>query len=72
MTPPDKIILTIIRGAERVFEKEGLFDIWVFPKEDGAVAAIHDAFTDEVLFEEIPIGSMSVSAPFVYIQTEKV
>lgn len=72
MTPADKIILTIIRGEDRVFEGEGFYDVWTFSKDGGAAVAIRDVVTDEVLFDELPIGSMTLSAPFVYIQTERV
>lgn len=72
MTPADKIILTVIRGEEHIFEGEGFYDIWTFSKDGGAAVAIRDVVSDEVLFDGLPIGSMSLSAPFVYIQTERV
>lgn len=72
MTPAEPIILTIIRGAERIHEKEGHYDIWTFSKDGGAVVSIRNCISDEVIFDELPIGSMTVTAPFVYIQTERV
>ena len=72
MTPADKIILTIIRGEEHIFEGEGFYDVWTLSKDGGAAVSVRDVVTDEILFEELPIGSMTISAPFVYIQTERV
>lgn len=72
MTPADKIILTIVRGEEHIFEGEGFYDVWAYSKDGGAAVAIRDVVTDEILFDGLPIGSMSLSAPFVYIQTERV
>nr|DAV98011.1 MAG TPA: hypothetical protein [Caudoviricetes sp.] len=72
MTPAEPVILTIIRGAERIFEKEGHYDIWTFSKDGGSVVSIRDCITDKILFDELPIGSMAVTAPFVYIQTKRV
>ena len=72
MTPADKIILTVMRGEDRIFEGEGFYDIWTFSKDGGAAVAIRDVVADEVLFEELLIGTMTLSAPFVYIQTEGV
>lgn len=72
MTPAEPVILTIIRGAERIHEKKGHYDIWTFSKDGGAVVSIRDFITDEILFDELPIGSMTVTVPFVYTQTERV
>lgn len=72
MTPADKIILTVMRGEERIFEGKGFYDIRTFSKDGGAAVAIRDAITDEILFDGLLIGSMTLSAPFVYIQTERV
>lgn len=69
MIPAEKIYLTIIRGGEVLYEKEGLFDIWTFPKDGGPAVSIRDVYEDKVIFEELPIGSMSMSAPLVCIQT---
>ena len=69
MTPAEPIILTIIRGDEVIHEKEDHYDIWTFSKDDGASVSIRDCITDEIIFDELPIGSMTVTAPFVYIQT---
>ena len=71
MTPATEIVLTIVRGGERIYEKEGYYNIWTFTKGCGLAVSIHDAVEDKVIFEELPIGSMVVNAPFVYIQTEK-
>lgn len=71
MIPAEKIYLTIIRGGEVLYEKEGLFDIWTFPKDGGPAVSIRDVYEDKVVFEELPIGSMSMSAPLVCIQTER-
>ena len=72
MTPADKIILTVMRGENRIFEGEGFYDIWTFSKDGEAAVAIRDVVTDEILFDGLLIGSMTLSAPFVYIQTERV
>lgn len=72
MTSAEKIILTVVRGEERIFEGEGFYDVWTFSMDGEAAVAIRDVVTDEVLFDELPIGSMTLSAPFVYIQTERV
>lgn len=72
MTPADKIILTVMRGEDRIFEGEGFYDIRTFLKDGDTVVTIRDVVTDIVVFEELPIGSMNLSAPFVYIQTERV
>lgn len=72
MTPADKIILTVIRGEERIFEGEGFYDVWAYSKDGGAAVAIRDVVTDEILFDGLMIRSMTLSAPFVYIQTERV
>lgn len=65
MTPADKIILTVMRG-------EGFYDVWTFSKDGGAAVAIRDVVTDEILFDGLLIGSMTLSSPFVYIQTERI
>lgn len=57
MTPAELIILAIVRGDERIHEKEGYYDIWTFSKDDGAVVSIRDCITDEIIFDELPIGS---------------
>lgn len=71
MTPADKIILTVMRGEDRVFEGEGFYDVWAYSKDGGAAVAIRDVVTDEILFDGLPIESMTFSAPFVYIKTER-
>lgn len=72
MTPAEPIILTIIRGDELIHEKEGHYDIWTFSRDGGATVSIRDCITDEIIFDGLPIGSMTVTAPFVYIQTKRI
>nr|FAA01840.1 MAG TPA: hypothetical protein [Siphovirus LN-2020-1] len=71
MIPAEKIYLTIIKGGEVLYEKEGLFDIWTFSKYGGPAVSIRDVYEDKVIYEELPIASMSMSAPLVCIQTER-
>lgn len=71
MIPAEKIRLTIINRGEVLYEKEGLFDIWTFLKEGGPAVSIRDVNEDEVIFEELPIESMSMSAPLVCIQIKR-
>ena len=71
MIPAEKIRLTVINGGEILFEKEDLFDIWTFIKDGGPVVSIRDVNEDEVIFEELPIESMSMSAPLVCIQIKR-
>lgn len=33
--------------------------------------SIRDVYEDKLIYEELPIGSMSMSAPLVCIQTER-
>lgn len=71
MIPAEKILLTVINGGEILYEKEGLFDIWTFLKEGGPAVSIRDVNEDAVIFEELPIESMSMSAPLVCIQIKR-
>ena len=71
MIPAEKIYLTIIRGGEVLYEKEGLFDIWTFPKDGGPAVSIRDVYEDRFIHEELPIESMSMSAPLVCIQIKR-
>ena len=71
MIPAEKIHLTVINGGEVLFEKEGLFDIWTLLKVGGPAVSIRDVYEDEVIFEELPIESMSMSAPLVCIQIKR-
>lgn len=71
MIPAEKILLTIIKGGEVLYEKEDLFDIWTFLKEGGPAVSIRDVNEDAVIFEELPIESMSMSAPLVCIQIKR-
>lgn len=72
MTPADKIILTVMRGEDRIFEGESFYDVRTYSIDGGVAVAIRDVVTDEILFDGLPIESMTLSAPFVYIQTERV
>ena len=67
----DCIILIILQGDKVIHEAPGFFDIWTFPKDGGPAVSIRDVYEDKVIFEELPIGSMSMSAPLVCIQTER-
>lgn len=71
MIPAEKIYLTIINEGEVLCEKEGLFDVWTFLKEGGLAVSIRDVNEDEVIFEELPIESMSMSTPLVCIQIKR-
>jgi len=71
MIPAEKILLTVINVGEILYEKEGLFDIWTFLKEGGPAVSIRDVDEDKVIFEELPIESMSMSAPLVCIQIKR-
>lgn len=72
MTPAEPIKLIIIRGEERIFEGGGFYDVRTFSKEGGAAATIMNIVTEEILFDGLPIVSVALSAPFVYIRTERV
>ena len=69
--PAEKILLIVINGSEVLYEKEDLFDIWTFLKEGGPAVSIRDVNEDEIIFEELPIESMSMSAPLVCIQIKR-
>lgn len=71
MIPAEKIYLTIIRGGEVLYEKEGLFDIWTVSKDGGPAVSIRDVCEDKIIYKELPIESMSMSAPLVCIQIER-
>lgn len=72
MTPLERDVLTIVRGDEIVYNKEGIYDICTYPKDGGTVVSILDAVTEEVLYEGLPLEYMLVNAPFINIQIEKV
>ena len=72
MTPLERDVLTIVRGDETVYDKEGIYDIWSYSKDDGAVVTIRDAVTEEILYEDLQIEYMLVKAPFINIHTERV
>lgn len=69
MTPADPIILTILRGEERIFNAEGHYDIWTMRTNGGTVVSIRDCITDEIIQDELLVEYVTISAPFVYIQT---
>lgn len=69
MTPAEPIILTILRGEERIFNAEGHYDIWTMRMNGGTVASIRDCITDEIIYDELSVEYVTISAPFVYIQT---
>ena len=71
MIPAEKIYLTIIKGGEVLYEKEGLFDIWTFPKDGGPAVSIRDVYEDKVIFEDLPCVAVNVDDPYVQILTEK-
>ena len=72
MIPAEPIILSILRGEERIFNAEGHYDIWMGHMNGGLVVSIRDVIADEVIFDELSVEYVNVSAPFVYIQTEMV
>lgn len=72
MTPLERDVLTIVRGDETVYDKEGIYDIWTFSKDDGAEVTIRDAVTEEIIYEDLAIEYMLVKAPFITIHTERV
>ena len=65
----ERDVLTILRGDEIVYDEEGIYDIWSYSKDGGAVASVRDAVTEEILYEDLPIAYMVVKAPFIVIQT---
>lgn len=71
MTPAEPIRLFIIRGDECIHEKEGYYDIWTFSKDGGAMVSIKDGITNEIIFDELPIKYITMSAPFVHINTRE-
>ena len=72
MTPLERDVLTIVRGGEIVYSKEGIYDICVYPKDGVTVVSILDAVTEEVLYEGLPLEYMLVKAPFINILTKRV
>lgn len=71
MIPPDYVNLTISRGKEYVFEKEGLFNIWSYLKDGEMVVTIRDENTEEVIFEDLQCTFLNVQAPYVQIHIEE-
>lgn len=72
MTSLERDVLTIFRGTDCIYDGEGVYDICTYSKDGGAVVSILDAVTEEVLYEGLPLEYMSVKAPFINIQTERV
>lgn len=72
MIPVEPIILTVLRGEERIFNADGHYDIWMGHTNEGLVVSIRDVIADEVIFDELSVEYVNISAPFVYIQTERV
>lgn len=72
MTPLERDVLTIVRGDETIYDKEGIYDIWSYSKDGSTVVSIRDAVTEEILYEDLPIEYMLVKAPFINIQTKRV
>ena len=72
MIPAEPIILSILRGEERIFSAEGHYDIWMGCTNGGLVVSVRDVIADEVIFDELSVEYVSISVPFVYIQTEMV
>lgn len=71
MPSRDFVILIIFQGDKIIHKEPGCFDIWTFLKEGGPAVSIRDVNEDEVIFEELPIESMSMSAPLVCIQIKR-
>lgn len=65
------VILIIFQGDKIIHEDPGCFDIWTFNKNGKTLVTIRDVNEDEVIFEELPIESMSMSAPLVCIQIKR-
>ena len=72
MIPAEPIILTVLRGEERIFNADGHYDIWTMRTDGGTVVTIRDCITDEILYDELSVEYVTISAPFVYIQSERV
>ena len=72
MTPLERDVLTIFRGTDCVYDREGVYDISTYSKDGGTAVTIWDAVTEEILYEDLSIGYMLVKAPFINIQTERV
>ncbi|FAA01410.1 MAG TPA: hypothetical protein [Siphovirus UK_ancient_CT89] len=72
MIPAEPIILIILRGEERIFNADGHYDILTMHTGGGTVVTVRDCSTDEILYDELSVEYVTISAPFVYIQTEKV
>ena len=71
MIPAEPVILTISRGTEYIFEKEGIFNIWSYLKNGNVAVAIRDEITKEVMFEDLPCTFVNVNAPYVQVHIEE-
>lgn len=71
MTPTGKTVLTISRGTEYIFEKEGIFNIWSYLKDGDMVVAIRDEITEEVIVEDLPCTCVNANAPYVQVHIEE-
>ena len=68
MIPRERDVLTIFRGTDCIYDREGVYDIWTYSKDGGTAVSIRDAVTEEILYEDLTIEYMMVKAPFVQIQ----
>lgn len=65
------VILIILQGDRVIHEDPGCFDIWTVNKNGKTLVTIQNTITEEYIFEELPIESMSMSAPLVCIQIKR-
>lgn len=71
MSSRECVILIILQGDKIIHEEPGCFDIWTVNKNAKTLVTIQNATTEEYIFEELPIESMSMSAPLVCIQIKR-
>ena len=65
------VILIIFQGDKTIHKDPGFFDIWTVNKNGKTLVTIQNTTTEEYIFEELPIESMSMSAPLVCIQIKR-
>lgn len=65
------VILIVFQGDKTIHEEPGFFDIWTISKNGKTLVTIQNTTTEEYIFEELPIESMSMSAPLVCIQIKR-
>lgn len=65
------VILIILQGDKVIHEEPGGFDIWTVNKNGKTLVTIQNTTTEEYIFEDLPIESMSMSAPLVRIQIKR-